>query len=298
MLIRKFILFILISIILILVITINTSCSNNKPIMKDKNVDILTVAVSIIPQVTFVKQVTGDHAEVVVMIPPGKSPANYQPKPEQLKDFSRADIYFSIGVPAEKALLDKAKGLNKNMHIINLANIVSEKYPDIEFSPGKRDPHIWLSPKRVCVIVDTIAQKLSNIDKKNEKVYLKNAREYIDKLNKLDRDIKSSLEKLDKKTFIVYHPAFGYFADDYNMEMISLEKSGKDININSLERVINKAKKENIKVIFYQKEIDSKKVSIIAKEINGDAVRLDPLAPDYIDNMYKTVKIFNKVMDR
>lgn len=259
--------------------------------------DKITVAVSIVPQETFTKAVAGDLVEVVTMIPPGKSPENYAPTPQEIELFSQASIYFTIGVPAENQnILPRTKDMNKNLKVISLADKVKNIYTEREFSPGDRDPHIWLSPKRAKVMVQVIAKELSAIDTKNKAVYEKNANEYIQKLDTLDKDIKASLDKLRNKTFITYHPAFGYFADDYGLTMLSLEEEGKEATAKDLQDMINKAKKENIKVIFYQAEIDSKQSKTFAAEIGGKTEQIAPLAPDYIENLEKTAKTFANVL--
>src|SRR5690554_1206567 len=100
--------------IIILMVTI-ASCSEST----DTSSDRIVVAVSIVPQETFVKQIAGDLIDVVTMIPPGSNPENFAPSPQQLQDFSKASIYFSIGVPAEDAnILPKAMDINKNIKIV------------------------------------------------------------------------------------------------------------------------------------------------------------------------------------
>ncbi|QXM05086.1 metal ABC transporter solute-binding protein, Zn/Mn family [Crassaminicella indica] len=257
------------------------------------NIEKLTVAVSIVPEKTFVKSVGGDLIEVVTMIPPGNSPENYAPSPKELEMLSKASVYFSIGVPTEKAnIIPKLSSISEDIDIVPLDEEVSKVYKDREFSPGKRDPHIWLSPKRVKLMIKVIEDKLCEIDPKNKDIYIKNAEEYIKKIEQLDVKIKKSIEDLPKKGFLVYHPAFGYFADDYGLKMVAIEKDGKEATIEDIKRIIDYAKKENIKTIFYQAEIDSKQSRVIAEEIDGEAKEVAPLAPNYIENMENIAKAF------
>src|SRR3712207_5104305 len=110
--------------------------------------DKLTVAVSIIPEETFVKSIAGDLVNVVTMIPPGQSPETFEPTPDLLERFSKSKLYFTMSVPAEvNSILPKTKDFNSNVKIIDLASEVRKTYKDREFSPGSRYPHIWLSPK-------------------------------------------------------------------------------------------------------------------------------------------------------
>lgn len=260
--------------------------------------DKFTVAVSIIPQATFVKAVGGDLVDVVTMIPPGSSPANYAPSPKELTRFSDSSIYFSLGVPADMAnILPKAKEFNPEMKVVKLFEEVAKVYKDREFAPGQRDPHIWLSPKRVKVMVKVITRELAEIDKENKAIYEKNANEYLNKLDKLDKEIRESLANLENRTFIVYHPAFGYFADDYGLKMLAIEKDGKEATPKRLQEIINIAKEKNIKAVFYQAEIDSKQSKAIAEEIGGKTVQVDPLASNYIENLQKTAEVFKSILD-
>ncbi|UNC93924.1 zinc ABC transporter substrate-binding protein [Candidatus Contubernalis alkalaceticus] len=260
--------------------------------------DKLTVAVSIVPQEAFVKAVAGDLVEVVTMVPPGSSPANYEPAPKEMEGLSKSQIYFSIGVPTEQAnILPGLKDLNEDIKIVSLAEEAAKIHPDRELAPGKRDPHIWLSPKRAKVMVETIYNELAALDHENQDIYQQNAREYLAQLDELDQKLKESADNLTSKAFIVYHPAFGYFADDYGLTMIALEEDGKEATAQRLQEVIDMAKEENIKVIFYQKEIDSKQSEALAEELGGRTEQVAPLSPDYIGNLEKFAATLKAVME-
>lgn len=252
-----------------------------------------TVAVSIVPEETFVRAVSGNLVNIVTMIPPGESPENFEPTPDLLQKFSNSKIYFSINVPTEiNSIIPKVNDFNKDVKIVNLANEVKKAYPEREFSPGNRDPHIWLSPKRAQVMINIIKTELSILDPTNKDIYTENAKKYIKKIDSLDLEIKNSLKHIKNKSIIVYHPAFGYFANDYDLEMIALEHEGKEANPQDIQETVDFAKKKNIKTIFYQTEIDSKQSQTLADEIGGKAEGLAPLAPNYIENLKKISNSF------
>lgn len=277
----------LLSIILLLVIYISIGCTQSTDGADDKKI----VAVSIVPQESFVKEVAGELVEVITLIPPGSSPETYSPTPKELQKFSQASIYFTIGVPAEEAnILPAAKDLSPDTKIVDLASIVSQEYPDREFAPGERDPHIWLSPKRVKVMIDVIQKELSALDPENSDTYRKNAEDYKARLDELDANIKEMLKDLQNKSFIVYHPAFGYFADDYGLEMISLEEEGKEATPQRFQELVEIAKSKGIKVIFHQAEVDSRQAKAFAEEIGGRTEKIEPLSPNYIENLEKMAK--------
>ena len=249
------------------------------------------VAVTIVPEQTFVEAVCGDLAEVVVMVPPGSSPENYEPTPVQMVKFSDALIYFAIGVPTEAANILPDSG---EVRVVFLNEKVAEVYPERTFEAGERDPHIWLSPKRAQVMVAAIAEEMSALDPDNALVYSENAAAYIADLETLDCNSLQSL--IENRKFIVYHPAFGYFAEDYALEMYALEEEGKEATVQRLQQMIDLAKAEGIKVIFYQSEIDSSQSQAFAEEIGGRTMALSPLAADYIGNLRSMAELMAEVM--
>ncbi len=244
------------------------------------------VAVSIVPQETFVKAICGDKVEVITMIPPGSSPETYEPTPQQMQKFTDSDIYFSIGVPTEAASILPTAG---DVKIVPLAEKVSSVYDDLKIGDEGRDAHIWLSPKRVKVMVEAIAEEMGKLDEENKELYNQNAENYIKQLDELDKEIKDVAETIKQKKFVVFHPAFGYIADDYGLEMFSLEEEGKEATPQHLQEMIDLAKKENIKVIFYQAELDSNQAKAYAEEVGGKTEQLEPLAADYIENLKKMI---------
>ena len=140
----------------------------------------LTVAVGIVPEAAFVEAVAGDLVSVVTMVPPGSSPANYQPTAAEMQAFSDASIYFTLQMPAEKAnILPKVAEFNENIKIVDLRAASAAVYPllsgdgeELDASATDSvDPHLWLSPKRAVVMVQTIADQLSAVDAANKDTY-------------------------------------------------------------------------------------------------------------------------------
>lgn len=303
----------LVFLLMIMIIMSMIGCKSNKindEITPNTSDEKITVAVSIIPQETFVKAVTGDLVNVITLIPPGNSPANYQPTPKQMVDLSKAKIYLTIGVSTEEAnILPNINDFNNEVKIVSLSNKVGEVYPPLYFEGNEhesknkgghnnsgQDPHIWLSPKRVKVMIEIIRDKLIEIDSSNKDIYSRNANAYLDKLEKLHNYIDDSISGLENKAFIIYHPSFGYFAEDYGLQMISIEEDGKESTVKKIGEVIDFAKDNNIKAVFYQQEFDSKQAETVAKEIGGTAIKVAPLAANYIENLEYIAEEFKKIL--
>ena len=94
------------------------------------------------------------------------------------------------------------------------------------------------------------------------------------------------------RTFIVYHPAFGYFADDYNLTMVALEEEGKEADPRRMREVIDMAREKGIKIIFYQEDIDGRQSRTFAEELGGRAEKISPMAINYVDNIRRMARSF------
>ncbi len=255
----------------------------------------LTVAVSIPPQAEFVKAVCGDSVNMIILLPAGASPETYEPSVTDLKDLEFADIYFSIGVAMEENSILPA--LSKNTKNIELHKSVAKHYPELfEGEDSHRDPHIWLSIKRAKIMVEEIKNEIITLDTKNAEKYKKNAKNYIKKLEEADTYIKELFETKQSRKFIVYHPAFAYFADEYSLSMYALEEHGKEITAKRMSQMIDFAKKENIGTIFYSQENSNKLPETFAKEIGAKAVMLSPLAENYLENIKTMATTISKAM--
>jgi zinc transport system substrate-binding protein len=145
-------------------------------------------------------------------------------------------------------------------------------------------------------MVQTIAREMGEIDPENKEQYDENAQEYIMQLEDLDKEIQNALEGVQNRKLIVFHPAFGYLADDYGLEMYALEEEGKEATPQKLQEMIDLAKEENIKAIFYQAEISSAQAESFAEEIGGKTVQLEPLASNYIENLKNMAELISEVM--
>ena len=84
------------------------------------------IIVSILPQQTFVEKIGGDKVKVTTMVRQGSDPHSYEPKPSQMRDISKANIYFPIGLEFENVWLDKFANQNKNMQFIEMTKDIEK----------------------------------------------------------------------------------------------------------------------------------------------------------------------------
>ena len=260
----------------------------------------LTVTVSIVPQTYFVERVGGERVDVNVMVLPGNNPATYEPRPEQLTALSQSAAYLAIGVPFEDAWLEKIAAANDGMLMVDTAAGI-ERMPmevDHEHGDGPLDPHIWLSPELVKIQAQSIANALAKLDPAHDGEYRANLEAFIADIDELEADIKGTLAGADSRKFIVFHPAWGYFAHDFELEMIPIEIGGQEPSAQELAHLIEGAKEEGIRVIFAQPEFSTEDAETIAREIGGEVVLVSPLAEDWLGNLTRVADTFAEVLNR
>ncbi|GGP68916.1 metal ABC transporter solute-binding protein, Zn/Mn family [Shewanella saliphila] len=236
----------------------------------------LTIVTSILPQEYFVDRIGGDRVQVQALVTPGSSPATYEPSPRQMAALSEAELFFRIGVPFENAFIPKIDSMTKQLHIVDTRKGITIK---------GNDPHIWLSPRLVKLQARTIAEAIIEKDPAGKADYEKNLAELLKDLDALDALLTKALVPVKGKTFMVFHPSWGYFADAYGLEQQSIEVEGKEPSGRQLIRMVELSQNEDVRVIFVQPQFNMASANRIAKAINGVVVPIDPLARDYIGNL-------------
>jgi len=261
----------------------------------------LHVFVSILPQAYFVERVGGTHVEVEVLVGPGQSPATFEPTPQQMTKLSQTSVYFSIGVPFEKRLVEKIQATLTNLRIIDTRQGIKLRTMQDEHHGGSSDPHIWLNPNLVKIQATTICDELCRLDPQNAAEYRKNLKAFKTDLHEVDTRIAQMLAPLRGRKFYVFHPSFGYFADAYGLTQVAVEMEGKEPGAKELASLINQAIEDSVKVIFVQPQFSARSTKAVAEAIGGVVVLIDPLAKDYLQNLEdiaeKIVRVLGKTQE-
>ncbi|MCV6608033.1 MAG: zinc ABC transporter substrate-binding protein [Campylobacterales bacterium] len=152
---------------------------------------------------------------------------------------------------------------------------------------GGKDPHIWTSPKNVKILSTNIYRALAKRDPNNKDFYKKNLDSFLKEIDETDKKLKEILKNSKDSKFIVFHPAWGYFARDYNLIQVPVEVEGKEPKPKELAHLIEEAKEEKVDGIFTQPEFSDKSAKIIAKELGIKVVKTSPLNPKWSKNLLK-----------
>jgi zinc transport system substrate-binding protein len=271
----------------------------------------LTVFASILPQRYFIERIAADRVQVHVMVEPGASPATYEPKPRQMAQLSEAAAYFAVGVPFERVWLSKIAVANPALRVVHTDHGI-EKLPmtphhhdtDFERHPahmqegGIPDPHIWTSPALVMLQARNILAALVEIDPAHRSHYVQNYGAFIRELVALDTRLLQVFYRTGRRNrFMVFHPAWGYFADAYGLKQIPIEIEGKVPKPAQIAATVEYAREHGVRVIFVQPQFSTESAQLIAREIDGRVVPADPLSPDWAENLIRQAEAFRSAMD-
>lgn len=263
------------------------------------------VFVSIVPVAYFVERVGGPFVEVSVLIGPGQEPHSFEVTPRTVAKLAAARVLFILGFPFEESLVKKIGSTFKNLEVVNLQQGIKLRglteeeteaeegghghgpgeAKEHEHEGGAMDRHTWLNPQLAKVQAKTIADTLMRIDPAHKDMYERNLKDFQADLDAVHKQLTKALAPVKGKRFFVFHPAFGYFADAYGLKQVPVELEGKEPTPRQLARLIERAGKDGVKIIFVEPQFSKKTAEALAKNIGGAVVPLDPLAADYLKNL-------------
>jgi zinc transport system substrate-binding protein len=269
------------------------------------------VLVTIVPQSEMVEYIGGEYVDVTIMVPPGESPHSFEPTPEQMKKVAEATAYFKVGsgVEFEVVHMDTILEQNSDLKVFDCSDSITvisfdehygmeehheeeeehdhEEGDEHEHDHEGTDPHIWTSPVNFKKMAEVVYNGLVEIDPDHQEEYYTNYQKYLSKLDNLNTNVSNLLQPYGGKSFMVYHPAWGYFGDTYNLKMIAIEDEGKQPGPAGIDAIISQAREENITVIFVAPQFDTSSAETIASEIGGNVVFANPLMSNYEETITK-----------
>lgn len=266
------------------------------------NKDVISVTIE--PQRYFVEKIVGDKFEVNTIVPAGTSPETYDPTPSQMVDLGRSRLYFKVGyLGFENAWGHTLEENNVDVKIINSSvniKLIEGDEHSIEIGEFDEhdghshhgvDPHIWSSPKSALIMAENMLNALVVADVENQKYYRDNYKLLEEEIIETDRRINELLENASVKSFIIYHPALGYFARDYGITQYSIEFEGKKPSPQQLKEMIDFVNTQGIKTIFVQKGFDMKNAESLANEVQASIHSIDPLSYNWSEELIKIAQI-------
>ena len=262
-----------------------------------------TISVTLEPQRYFAEKIVGDNFKINTIVPAGTSPETYGPTPSQMVALGKSTLYFKVGhLGFENAWGKTLEENNADVEVVNTSheiilieggdhNIEIDEHHHEGHDHSGIDPHTWSSPKSALIMAENMLNALVMVDVENQKLYRDNFKVLQEEIIQTDLKIASLLENAPVKSFIIYHPALGYFARDYNLTQYSIEFEGKSPSPQQLKHMIDFAHKQGIKTIFVQKGFDKKNAESLANEVGASIYSIDPLSYNWSEELIKIAEI-------
>lgn len=260
-------------------------CGGEKQSVSDK----LQVAASFYPMAEFARNVSGDQAEVFVLVPDGAEAHDWEPSPSDLSRLGKAQVFVYNGVVepwAKQALTAlserKILAVQTGLGLYERAGETHEEehhHHDHGCAHGKQDPHVWISPKKAIKQVERITAVLCEADAKNAKYYQDNSAKYVEQLKALDIQLTNLAKNAPRKVFVTAHAAFGHLADDYGLKQLAVNGLSPHAEPTpaDLQRLIKVVQEENVRYVFFETLTDPKLAKLVADETGAEISVLDPL---------------------
>lgn len=268
------------------------------------------VSVTIEPQRFFAERIAGDRFEINCVVPAGQSPESYDPTPREMMRLGSGVAYLRIGnIGFEQAWMERIIEANPDMAIYDLSKGVDlikstedhHHEGDAEerhhHHHGATDPHIWSSISGAKIIAKNTLDAFVALDPGGENIYRENYKKLLVEIDNTDHEIKGLLDSVDRRTFIIYHPALTYFAAEFNLTQLCIEMDGKEPSPAQLKLLVDTARDNDAAVVFVQREFDQKNAEIIAKEVGCRLITINPLNYNWDKEMIHIAKslVYGKI---
>lgn len=259
-----------------------------------------TITVSIEPLRYLTERIAGETFHVTTFVPKGSSPETYEPAPEQLVALGNSVIFFGIGdLGFERTWLGRLKQTAPDVTFVNAADGIPRLEGHRHSHNGTTheavsDPHVWTSPTHMKIIALHICDALCRADTAQAKVFRSNLQKVQQEIQSVDDSIRTLLSGNSQKIFLIYHPALTYFARDYGLEQIAIEKDGKEPSPHHLAELISLCRTQHVETVFVQQEFDRKNAWLIAKETGTRITEINPLSYEWKEEMLKIAQTLHK----
>ncbi len=249
------------------------------------------VLVSITPFYGLVAAVMQGVGTPELLIEPGSSPHHYALKPSELIKLRQADLIFWGGPALESFLTKTLQTLPSKSKVVSL-NLA----PGLKLLPIRQDPvwdqdhhahddhsphdmHFWLNPENAVQLVKYIVTILSEFDPTHQALYLKNGKHLIQRLQTFDRSLKTKLQPIIAKPYIVFHDAYQYFDAHYDLNGVGAIALHPEIptSVKRLNTVRQKIREAGVTCVFTEPQFQPKIVDSVVKDLNIKVGQLDPL---------------------
>jgi len=255
----------------------------------------LDVFVGIAPLAYLVERVGDECVTCQVLLRPGQNEHTLALTPKQMLALGKAQLLIKAGLPFENRLAERIQQSHPQLVVvaadrgiqkrIAAEHCCDEEDHDHDHHAGEPDPHVWLAPALLRIMATNVADALEQADPQHAGQYRQNLGALLKEIDAAQAKVSGLLRSHRGRSFYVFHPAFGYFADAYGLKQEAVEAEGKVPTPRQLRALIKKARADGVKIIFVQPQFDQRAAQAVAAAIGGVVVPIDPLAKDVTTNL-------------
>jgi zinc transport system substrate-binding protein len=251
--------------------------------------DTILVVTSIAPHAALIESLGGDRVTVTTLVPPGADPHTFEPLPSDMRTMSRARVYFTAGLPFEDAWLERISGSCPGLTVVSLQAglplVPLEAHGEHSHDePGgiEVDPHTWLSPELVSRQVGIIDSVLVMLDPSARSFFTELGNGAEEELDSLQTRLHAILDPLPQRSFLVLHPSYGYFADEFGLEQIAIEVDGSEPTPSEMAAITELARDRGLGFVIASPQFSTRTAEAMSAELGIPVLVHDPLRGDWM----------------
>jgi len=229
-----------------------------------------------------VKQIVKDKHHVKNIVNAGVDPHLYKATRSDIALLSGADLVFYNGLLLEGKLTDALiRVASSGKQVVAVTESIDKKYllSPPEFNQHY-DPHVWMDPAAWLKTVEIITDKIIKLDHKKKDFYLKNSKELIKKLKRLDNyciEILNSVPS-ETKVLVTAHDAFNYFGKRYGYEVLGIQgiSTESEAGVKDIQDLVKTLVDRKIKAVFVESTVSDRNIKALIEGANsyGHEVRI------------------------
>lgn len=238
------------------------------------------IVASFYPLSYVAKTIGGNLVTVRNLVPAGVEPHDFDPSARDLIEIGNADILIYNGASLEPWVKKWENGNSPRPKlVINMASALKGQGVKFIENQGTIDPHFWLDPSIMKSEAEIVRDALGNIDSVHKDLFGETADRLSGNLDALDKRFRAGLSSCVSRDVVVLHKAFSYLAREYNFSATSIEGISPDEEPSpkELARIVSFVREKGVKYIFFETVASPKFSELIAREVGGSTLVLNPL---------------------